>query len=195
MIRKVKPEIRVVGFDDGTFSFSSKLERRKTVLFGVVMKGSKEVVGAVSRWITVDGTDATEKLIDAVNESRFKDLRVVMLKGITYGGFNVVDLERLHRETGLPVIVVVRTRPDLNAMELALRKHFPDWEERVELLRKAPPLFEMIPGKLYVQALGVSPEVAFEVVRVTTKTGLIPEPLRLAHIMASAFMTGESTKE
>ncbi|NJE54231.1 DUF99 family protein [Thermococcus sp. 21S9] len=195
MIRKVKPEIRVVGFDDGTFSFSSKLERRKTVLFGVVMKGSKEVVGAVSRWITVDGTDATEKLIDAVNNSRFRDLRVILLKGITYGGFNVVDLERLHRETGLPVIVVVRKRPDLNAMELALRKHFPDWEERVELLRKAPPLLEMIPGKLYVQALGVSPDVAFEVVRVTTKTGLIPEPLRLAHIMASAFMTGESTKE
>jgi endonuclease V-like protein UPF0215 family len=195
MIRKVKPEIRVIGFDDGTFSLSFKLERRKTVLFGVVMKGSREVVGAVSRWITVDGTDATEKLIDAVNRSRFRDLRVILLKGITYGGFNVVDLEKLHRETGLPVIVVVRKRPDLNAMELALRKHFPDWRERVELLRKAPPLFEMIPGKLYLQALGVSRDVALEVVRVTTKTGLIPEPLRLAHIMASAFMTGESTRE
>ncbi len=195
MIRKVKPEIRVVGFDDGTFSFSSKLERDKTILFGVVMKGSKEVVGAVSRWITVDGTDATEKLIDAVVNSRFKDLRVIMLKGITYGGFNVVDLEVLHRETGLPVIVVVRKRPDLKAMELALRKHFPDWEERVELLRKAPPLLEMIPGKLYVQALGLEPRTAFEVVRTTTRTGLIPEPLRLAHIVASAVMTGESTKE
>ena len=195
MIRKVKPEIRVVGFDDGTFSFSSKLEREKTILFGVVMKGSKEVVGAVSRWITVDGTDATEKLIDAVVNSRFKDLRVILLKGITYGGFNVVDLEALHRETGLPVIVVVRKRPDLKAMELALRKHFPDWEERAELLRKAPPLLEMIPGKLYVQAVGLEPETAFEVVRVTTRTGLIPEPLRLAHIVASAVMTGESTRE
>ncbi|AIU69136.1 hypothetical protein TEU_01605 [Thermococcus eurythermalis] len=195
MIRKVKPEIRVVGFDDGTFSFSSKLEREKTILFGVVMKGSREVVGAVSRWITVDGTDATEKLIDAVVNSRFKDLRVILLKGITYGGFNVVDLEALHRETGLPVIVVVRKRPDLKVMELALRKHFPDWEGRAELLRKAPPLLEMIPGKLYVQAVGLEPETAFEVVRVTTRTGLIPEPLRLAHIVASAVMTGESTRE
>jgi len=193
MIRRVKPEIRVVGFDDGTFSPSSKLER--TVLFGVVMKGSKEVVGAVSRWITVDGTDVTEKLIDAVNNSRFRDLRVVMLKGITYGGFNVVDLERLHSETGLPVIVVVRKRPDLKAMELALRKHFPDWRERVELLRKAPPIHELIPGKLYLQALGVDGKTAAEIVGVTKKTGLIPEPLRLAHIMASAFMTGESTRE
>ncbi|WP_456420760.1 endonuclease dU [Thermococcus sp.] len=195
MIRKVKPEIRVIGFDDGTFSFSSRIERQGTVLFGVIMKGSKEVVGAVSRWITIDGTDVTEKLIDAVLNSRFKDLRVIMLKGVTYGGFNVVDLNTLHQETQLPVIVVVRKRPDLKAMELALRKHFSDWKERVELLRKAPPLFEVIPGKLYLQAVGMKPETAVEIVRVTTRTGLIPEPLRLAHIMASAFMTGESKRE
>ncbi|ASJ08002.1 hypothetical protein A3L11_01665 [Thermococcus siculi] len=195
MIRKVKPQIRVVGFDDGTFSFSSKLKREKTVLIGVVMKGSQEVVGVLSRWITVDGSDATEEMINAVNSSRFKDLRVILLKGITYAGFNVVDLERLHSETGLPVIVVVRKKPDLMAMEEALRKHFPDAGERMKLLRKAPPLVELIPEKLYLQAVGVDDVTAAEIVRVTTRTGLIPEPLRLAHMIASAVMTGESTRE
>ncbi|ASJ06079.1 endonuclease dU [Thermococcus pacificus] len=195
MIRKVKPQIRVVGFDDGTFSFSSKLNRERTVLIGVVMKGSQEVVGVLSRWITVDGRDATDAMIDAVLSSRFKDLRVILLKGITYAGFNVVDVERLYRETGLPVVVVVRKKPDLVAMENALRKHFPDAKERVELLRKAPPLLELIPGKLYIQAVGLDEETAREIVRVTTKTGLIPEPLRLAHMIASAVMTGESTRE
>ncbi|WP_457750658.1 endonuclease dU [Thermococcus sp.] len=195
MIRKVKPEIRTVGFDDGTFSFSSKLSRDKTVLVGVVMKGSSEVVGVLSRWITVDGMDATEAIADAVVNSRFKDLRVMMLKGITYAGFNVVDLEELHSMTGLPVVVVIRKRPDLNAMEAALRKHFEDAEERIRLLRKAPPLHEIIPGKLYIQALGVDERTAEEIVRTTTKTGLIPEPLRLAHMIASALMRGESTKE
>ncbi len=49
MIRKVKPQIRTVGFDDGTFSFSSKLSRGgRTILIGVVMKGSQEVVGGFS---------------------------------------------------------------------------------------------------------------------------------------------------
>ena len=195
MIRKVKPEIRVVGFDDGTFSFSSKLSRDKTVLVGVVMKGSSEVVGVLSRWIRVDGRDATEAIVNAVVNSRFKDLRVIMLKGITYAGFNVVDLEELHSRTGLPVVVVIRKRPDLNAMEAALRKHFEDAEERIRLLRKAPPLHELIPGKLYVQSLGVDEKTAAEIVRVTTRTGLIPESLRLAHMIASALMTGESTKE
>ena len=195
MIRKVKPEIRAVGFDDGTFSFSQKLSREKTLLVGVVMKGSREVVGVLSRWITVDGTDATDAIADAVLNSRFKDLRVILLKGITYAGFNVVDLHELHAGTGLPVIVVVRKRPNLEAMEAALRKHFDDAEGRIELLRKAPPLVELIPGKLYIQSLGVDERTAAEIVRTTTKTGLIPEPLRLAHMIASATMTGESTKE
>ncbi len=195
MIRKVKPQIRVVGFDDGTFSFSSKLGRGKTVLIGVVMKGSQEVVGVLSRWITVDGRDATDAMIDAVLSSRFKDLRVILLRGVTYGGFNIVDVERIYRETDLPVVVVVRKKPDLKAMESALRKHFPDAEERIELLRGAPPLFEILPGKLYLQAVGVDERTAEEIVRVTTKTGLIPEPLRLAHMIASAVMTGESTRE
>lgn len=195
MIRKVKSQIRVVGFDDGTFSFSSKLNRERTILIGVVMKGSQEVVGVLSRWITVDGTDATDAMIDAVNSSRFKDLRVILLKGITYGGFNVIDIERLHAETGLPVVVVVRKRPDMGAMENALRKHFSDAEERIELLRKAPPLVEILQGKLYIQAIGVDERTAGEIVRVATKTGLTPEALRLAHIVASAVMTGESTRE
>ncbi|ASJ03626.1 hypothetical protein A3L09_10335 [Thermococcus profundus] len=195
MIRKVKPQIRVLGFDDGTFSFSSKLGREKTILIGVLMKGSQEVVGVLSRWITVDGTDVTDAMVDAVVSSRFKDLRVLMLKGITYGGFNVVDLERLHEETGLPVVVVVRKKPDLAAMERALRKHFPDAEGRMRLLRSAPPLVEIIPDRLYLQAVGIDERTAAEIVRVTTRTGLIPEPLRLAHMIASAVMRGESTRE
>ncbi len=195
MIRKVKREIRVVGFDDGTFSFSSKGGDQKTILIGVIMKGSSEVVGVLSRWITVDGSDVTDAMVDSINSSRFGDLRVILLKGITYAGFNIVDLEKLHRETGLPVIVLIRKRPNLGAMERALRMHFPDWEEKVSLLRKVPPLLEAIPGKLYVQTLGLEPKTALEIVGVTTRRGFIPEPLRLAHMIASAVMSGESKRE
>lgn len=195
MIRKVKPQIRVLGFDDGTFSFSSKLKHEKTVLIGVVMKGSVEVVGVLARWITVDGRDVTDAMINSVNSSRFRDLRVILLKGITYAGFNVVDLQRLHDETGLPVVVVVRKKPNILAMEDALRKHFPDAEERITLLRKAPPLVELVPGKLYFQTVGLDGKTAAEVIKVTTRRGFIPEPLRLAHMIASAVMTGESKRE
>ncbi|WP_461864797.1 endonuclease dU [Thermococcus sp.] len=192
MIRKVKNQIRVVGFDDGTFRFKG---RGRTILIGVVMKGSQDVVGVLSRWITVDGRDATDKMIDSILSSRFEDLRVIMLKGITYAGFNIVDIQRLSRETGLPVVVVIRKKPDQKAMEDALRKHFPDWRERIELLKKAGEIFEMIPGRLYYQAVNIPPEQAEEIIKITQKSSLIPEPLRLAHMIASAVMTGESKRE
>ncbi|MCO6040903.1 DUF99 family protein [Thermococcus alcaliphilus] len=195
MIRKVKPQIRVIGFDDGTFSFKSKLRKGRTILVGVVMKGSQDVVGVVTRWIEIDGKDSTEKMIDAVNNSRFKDLRVIMLKGITYAGFNVVDVERLSKETGLPVIIVIRKKPDLRAMEDALRKHFSDADERIALLRKAGEIRELIPGKVFYQAYGIPPHQAEEIIKLTQKSSLIPEPLRLAHMIASAVITGESKKE
>ncbi|USS40294.1 DUF99 family protein [Thermococcus aggregans] len=195
MIRKVKPQIRVIGFDDGTFSFKSKLKREKTILVGVIMKGSQDIVGIVTRWIEVDGRDSTEKMIDAINNSRFKDLRVIMLKGITYAGFNVVDIEKLSKETGLPVIVVIRKKPDLEAMENALKKHFADAHERIALLKKAGEIRELIPGKIFYQAYGIPPEQAEEIIKLTQKSSLIPEPLRLAHMIASAVMTGESKRE
>ncbi len=192
MIRKVKNQIRVIGFDDGTFRFKG---RGKTILIGVIMKGSQEVVGVLSRWITVDGMDATENMIDSIIASRFEDLRVIMLKGITYAGFNIVDVQRLSEKTGLPVVVVIRKKPDLNAMKEALKKHFQDWNERIELLNKAGEVFELIPGKLYYQPINISPKQAAEIIKITQKASLIPEPLRLAHMIASAVMTGESKRE
>ncbi len=194
-IRKVKEQIRVIGFDDGTFSLHAKVGRNKTILVGVVMKGAMDVLGVVSRWITVDGTDSTSAIIDAVNGSRFRDVRVIMLKGITYGGFNVVDVQRLSAETGLPIIIVVRKRPDLGAIEMALRKHFKDAELRIGLIRRAPPLVELIKGRVYYQCIGLDVKTAGEIIRVTMRNGLTPEPLRLAHMIASAVMTGESRRE
>ncbi|BAA29140.1 DUF99 family protein [Pyrococcus horikoshii] len=193
MIRKVKKEIRVIGFDDGTFKFKSRGD--KVILVGVIMKGSSDVVGIVTRWITIDGLDVTDAIIDAINSSRFKDLRVVLLKGITYAGFNIVDVSRVFKETGLPVIVVVRKKPDIGAMESALRKHFDDYEVRIKLLRSAGKLVELIPGKLYYQAIGISYDKAAEVIQVTSRNSMVPEALRLAHMIASAVMCGESKKD
>ncbi|KUK16780.1 DUF99 family protein [Thermococcus sibiricus] len=195
MIRKVKPQIRVIGFDDGTFSFKSKLRKGRTILVGVVMKGSQDVVGVVTRWIEIDGKDSTEKMIDAINNSRFKDLRVIMLKGITYAGFNVVDVNRVVKETGIPVIVVIRKKPNFEAIETALKKHFEDWEKRIKLIKAGGKIYELIPGKVYYQAIGIDAKTAGEIIRATSRNSLIPEALRIAHIVASAVMRGESSKE
>jgi hypothetical protein len=90
---------------------------------------------------------------------------------------------------------VIRKKPDLKAMEDALRKHFADADERIALLRKAGEIRELIPGKVFYQAYGLPPQQAEEIINLTQKSSLIPEPLRLAHMIASAVITGESKRE
>ena len=64
--------------------------------------------GVISTHITIDGNDATDSLIEMVNKSRHQDqLGVIMLDGITFGGFNIVDIKKVFQETGVPVIVIM----------------------------------------------------------------------------------------
>ena len=44
-----------------------------------------------------------------------------MLNGITFGGFNVVDIKKLHLATKLPVLAVTHEKPDLKSIHEALK--------------------------------------------------------------------------
>jgi endonuclease V-like protein UPF0215 family len=50
---------------------------------------------------------------------------VVCLQGIALAGFNVVDLKGLYTALGIPVLVVSRRRPRVNAIRRALLDHVP----------------------------------------------------------------------
>ena len=97
---RIKPEIRILGIDDGFFLKGDK----ETLLVGVVFRGGFWLDGILSTQVAVDGMDATEKIIEMVMSSRYDDLRVIMLSGITVAGFNTIDITDLNRQTGLPVI-------------------------------------------------------------------------------------------
>ena len=50
----------------------------------------------------IDGLDATQKLADMINGSPHRhQLRLVMLNGVTFAGFNIVDIKKLYALTGL----------------------------------------------------------------------------------------------
>ena len=71
--------------------------------------------------IEVDGFDATDQIAQMINASpHSKQLRVVMLNGVTFGGFNVVDIKKLSAATGLSVIALTDDKPDLDAIHSAL---------------------------------------------------------------------------
>ena len=186
----MKSHTRVVAFDDGKFEF-----RQGTVpLVGIVARLPSYVEGAIVTGCTVDGRDASAAISDAVNRSRLKDqLRAVFLDGIACGGFNIFDLDYIHGSTELPVITVTRKPPDIGAMESALRKYFPDWKERRELIRAHDTVkVQTERWRLNVSCAGIAAGEAVKLLDAAIVRGNYPEPLRLAHVFAGALTMGES---
>jgi endonuclease V-like protein UPF0215 family len=186
--RVIKPEIRVLGVDDG--AFVPHVPGQVPVI-GVVFRGGYWLDGVMHTTIAVDGFDATEKIASMiVGSSHFKQLRVIMLNGITFAGFNIVDVKALNVATKLPVITVTREKPDFAEIHQALR-NLPDSEGRWETILGAGELVEVFTrggkAKVYMQTAGVSEEDAKKIVRLTSTRSNIPEALRVAHLIASGI--------
>ena len=103
----------------------------------------------------------------------------------------------------MPVITVTRDRPDMAAIRRALemlgqtpkhgRRPVPDWRDRLAMLERSR-LVEVRTGTrpVYIAFAGVDEPEAKGIVTASTVRGSIPEPLRLAHLIARAVVTGKS---
>lgn len=192
--RVIKPEIRVLGVDDGVFEPRT---HGLVPVVGVVFRGGFWLDGVMHTQIMVDGTDATEKIVEMIlNSPHYEQLRVIMLDGITFAGFNIVNIKRLNGATGLPVIAVMREKPNLKEIQEALNK-LPGKEERINALLNAGEIREVHlrenRGKIHIQTAGIHWEDAEKIIRLTATRSNIPEPLRVAHLIASGL--GAATRK
>ncbi len=182
----LKKEIRVIGIDDSPFE---RFVKKDILVVGAIFRGGLSLEGILSTKIRVDGNNSTKKLIQMINDSRFKSqLRCIFLNGIALGGFNIVDIEYLNKMTGIPVIVVIRRRPDLTRVSRALMKI--NKKPKLNLIEKAGEIIRI--GDIYVQLKGISVRHSKEVLGIVCSNGNIPEPLRIAHMIASGIIKGES---
>ncbi len=186
----IKEEIRILGWDDGSFC---KGEKGKVILVGTIFRGGSFMDGILKTEIKIDGLDVTMKIVKAVKKTKHKDLRVIMLGGITFGGFNFVDIKELYRKTGLPILVIIRRKTNMKKFREAM-KRLPNFEKRWKAVENAGDFFRiLLKGKgIYFQKIGLTEEEAKKIIRLTAKRGLIPEPLRVAHLIASGIVKGES---
>ncbi len=185
----MKREIRIVGIDDMPFSFKDK----KTSIVGAVMRGGIYLEGVLKGAVTIDGRDSTEAIINMVKKSRHAgQLKIIMIDGVALGGFNVVDGNQIFEETGLPVITVTRDKPDMKKIEEALKKHFDDWKERMEIINKGELHEIKLQYTIYSKFFGISTNEGKEIIKLATIRGAIPEPIRVAHLIATGIKKGES---
>ena len=191
-MRNIKREIRIVGFDDGPFIPRTK---GKVPVIGVVFRGGDFLDGVFKTEVAIDGIDATDSLIKIINRSKHKEqLRVIMLNGITIGGFNMINISEVYKKTNLPVIAINRKKPDLKKIRTALQ-NFDDFEDRWKCIEDAGEIQKMKIEKdknIYFQSKGLKQNEVERIIKLSCTRSLIPEPLRVAHLIASALIKGES---
>jgi len=182
----MKKEIRLLGIDDAPFD---KFKDKKTLIVGVFFRGGSSIDGILSEIVAVDGADSTTKIINMVKQSKFyPQLKAILLKGLAVGGFNMIDIEKVSSKTKVPVIVVMRRLPYTEKMKKALIKL--GKKSSIKLIEKAGRIHKA--GNLYIQFSGTTLEKAKEILRISITRGHIPEPIRIAHLMAGGITLGQS---
>jgi endonuclease V-like protein UPF0215 family len=178
-------EFRVVGVEDG--GFSRKLQGRgiqKALFICTLLRGTW-INDLQTDTVNVDGLDATEKLTSMLRQWSFD---AVMLAGVSFAGFNLVDPTSVFEEFGNPVIVISRTKPNNIAVKKALHRHFEDWRIRWRVFEKLGSVYEVVsmPAEppVYVEVVGAELDWARRLIRATSVCCRVPEPVRVARLVA-----------
>ena len=158
-------------------------------LAGVVCSGTR-FEGLVWGRVRRDGWNATEAVCRLLLPGKFlPQLHLVLLDGLGFGGFNLVDLPLLAARLQRPCVALMRKAPDLEAVHRALAR-LPGEARRRRLLARAGPIHRL--GGFVFQVQGALPEDVARVLPRLTDRGHVPEALRLAHLIGAAVAHGES---
>ncbi|BBL45446.1 hypothetical protein MJ1_0276 [Nanobdella aerobiophila] len=187
----IKREIRIIGIDDGYFN--KKIDK-ETIIIGVIFRGYKQIDGVLSNKIEIDGFDVNEKIIDMIKRTtHYNQLRIIMTNGVSFGGFNLIDFKYLYNNLNLPIISVVRKRPNIEKFKLAAKK-IHNYQKRIDIINNYPEInfYDTMYGRLFFQYYGTDLDTAINIIKLTSKYSRIPEPVRIAHIVAMGVTRGYS---
>jgi len=182
----MKKEIRLIGIDDSPFD---KFKDKNVIIVGVFYRGGNYPDGVLTSKVKIDGDNSTEKVIEMINKSKFKpQLQCILLDGIAFGGFNIIDIEKVNKKTSLPVIVIIRRMPDIENIKrvlIRLKK-----KSKIRLLDKAGKVYKI--DNVYIQKSGISLEDAKKIIKISATHSYLPEPIRIAHLIGQGLVMGES---
>ena len=178
---------RCIGIDDGPFQPKTDDRPSYAPLLVVWLKGP-HLQRLKTSWITVDALDGTRTALRLLKGS----MRIpILLSGVTFGGFNLVDPWKIQRHSKSPTIVVIRSRPNNTSVKRALTQHFPDWKERWDLFKSLGPLRSLrsMRGEsaIFFEKFGCSTREAESILKSWALVTRIPEPLRVAGLVARAL--------
>lgn len=188
MRRMARRFSNVMGVDDSPFL---RAHRGDVPILGAVFTRTR-LDGVLRSKARRDGVNSTSQLARMLNRSPFDEhVQLVMTNGIAFGGFNVLDVHALHDAIARPVLVVAKKEPDLRAIRRALLTRVPGGAAKWKRIERAGPMERV--ESVWVQRAGLTLPQAAQAIRDTRVQGRLPEPLRVAHLIAGAFATGTSS--
>lgn len=192
--------------------------RSTSTVAGAIVRADRAVDGFAFSRCTVGGDsegrtssgnqsddDATDAVCSLVADLDRPDVTTLLLAGVAPAWFNLLDLHRIHNDTGLPTLSISFEASE--GLAPAIREQF-DGEARkwrLERYESLPPRYALSVNdqQLFVRAVGAETEPdadvaaadtptlapnceAARIVRGHTPEGGRPEPLRVARLAARA---------
>ena len=169
-----------------SFSQNSK----KSVLSGIVMSTDLVIDGFVMGHSTVGGDDATDVILTMFEKLDRSDVSFLLISGIIISLYNMIDVKRISEKIGLPVIAITHDASD--GIEDAIKHHFPDsYKSKLAEYSKLGSREKITlhtSHNLYIRNDGCTVLEAKQLLDKITSQGSVPEPLRIAQLLANTLL-------
>ena len=184
-----KPGIRALGVAE-----SFRQGEKRSVLAGVVMRSDFVIDGVATGRTSVGGDDATASILALMRKLGRNDVNLIMVSGAILSLYNIVDVDLLSAKAKLPVVCL--TYKETAGIEGSIRRRFPeDPGRKLVAYRKLgrQVAVKLATGnKVFVRTSGMEPGDTKAVLDAFTLQGSVPEPVRVAKLVARAFLIGRS---
>jgi endonuclease V-like protein UPF0215 family len=181
-----KKGIRALGIAE---SFVKGLSQ-KSFLAGVVMRADRIIDGLSFTQVTVGGIDATQQVITLLEKLHRQDINVIILNGCVISWFNVIDLQEVFQASSIPLICV--TYDASEGLDKYFQELFPTtWQQRLQTYQQNGEriLVTLKTGKcVFTRYFGLSLAEVKGVLNKFTVSGAVPEPIRVARLLARTLM-------
>ncbi|MDG6964216.1 MAG: DUF99 family protein [Nitrososphaerota archaeon] len=184
-----KPGIRALGVAE-----SFRQGEKRSVLAGVVMRSDFVIDGVSLGRTEVGGDDATKSIASLFRKLGRNDVNLILVSGAVLSLYNILDVDLLSAKTRLPVVCL--TYKETSGIEASIRRHFPQGaEEKLAAYRKLgrrTGVALRTGHRVYVRVAGVEAAEAKAVLNAFTLQGSVPEPVRVAKLVARGALAWRS---
>jgi len=163
---------------------------KNSVLAGIIMRRDFIIDGFVLGKTTLEGDDATDEIFKMYNKLERPDINYLLISGIIISMYNIIDIKKISNQLDLPVIGV--TYEDSQGIEDAIKHHFPNaYEKKLIEYKKLGKREKITLGTshdVYIRYEGCEFSDVKKLLDDLTLQGSIPEPLRVAQLLAKTIL-------